>query len=311
METIGHRMPNANPFQEGIGNATAGTPGSSPYFLAENESEAEKVLTYLDKNRSIYLTTRYVMPDGEMALGKFYAMTAWSDIPFSKYDGIIAQQQGDNLVPIQLYLPSYFRTMVARLWFFDGTETPIGDAVAIAYRPMQLQDGTTVPVMTNQPKISNNYTELEEYVNASRSKGDLAMIASRDQLTPCVPLEALKHYRLVHESENDYYVTGLKLVKTFEHVPGAVITGAAPAGTKVTIAVPIMTNRNRTFIYRQSSVSNGQFTLVVPYSTEGPIEGGTKFDTKPKGAYQLVIGSKAYEVRVPEEMVMTGGVIKI
>jgi len=72
-----------------------------------------------------------------------------------------------------------------------------------------------------------------------------------------------------------------------------------------------MTNRNRTFIYRQSSVSNGQFTLVVPYSTEGPIEGGTKFDTKPKGAYQLVIGSKAYEVRVPEEMVTTGGVIKI
>jgi hypothetical protein len=45
--------------------------------------------------------------------------------------------------------------------------------------------------LTDQPKISNNYTEFEEYVNASRSKGDLAMIASRDQLTSCVPLEAL------------------------------------------------------------------------------------------------------------------------
>ena len=51
--------------------------------------------------------------------------------------------------------------------------------------------------------------------------------------------------------------------------------------------------------------------LIVPYSTEGPIEGGTKFDTKPIGAYQLVVGDKTYEVRVPEEMVMTGGVIKI
>ena len=104
---------------------------------------------------------------------------------------------------------------------------------------------------------------------------------------------------------------GLKWVKTFEHVPGAVITGAAPAGTKVTIAVPIMTNRNRAFIYRQSNVSNGQFTLVVPYSTEGAIAGGTNFDTKPTGAYQLVVGDKTYEVKVPEEMVMTGGVIKI
>lgn len=311
METIGHRIPNANPFQEGIGNATAGIPGSSPYFLAENETEAEKVLTNLDKNRSIYSTTRYVMPDGEMAFGKFYAMTAWSDIPFSRYEGGVYQQQGDKLVPIQLYLQSYFKTMVARLYLFDGSETPIGDAVAIAYRPMQLQDGSTVPVITDQPKISKNYTELEEFVNTSRSKGDIAVIASRDMLTPSAPLEALKHYRLVHESEHDYYANGLKLVKTFEHVPGAVITGAAPAGTKVTIAVPIMTNSNRAFIYRQSNVSNGQFTLVVPYSTEGTIAGGTDFDTKPIGAYQLVVGDKAYEVRVPEEMIMTGGVVKI
>jgi hypothetical protein len=35
-----------------------------------------------------------------------------------------------------------------------------------------------------------------------------------------------------------------------------------------------------------------------------------KFDTKPIEAYQLVVGDKAYEVRVPEEMVMTGGVLK-
>lgn len=311
METIGHRMPNANPFQEGIGNATAGIPGSSPYFLAENESEAEKVLTNLDTNRSIYQTTRYVMPDIEMAISKFYAMTAWSDIHYSRYEGGAYQQQGDKLVPIQLYLQPYFNTMVARLELFDGTETPIGDAVAIAYRPIQLQDGSTVPVITDQPKISNNYTELEEFVNASRAKGDFAMIASRDQLTPAVPLEALKHYRLVHESENDVMARGLKWVKTFEHVPGAVITGAAPAGTKVTIAVPIMTNSNRAFVYRQSNVSNGQFTLVVPYSTEGPIAGGTNFDTKPIGAYQLVVGDKTYEVRVPEEMVLSGGVIKV
>jgi oligosaccharyl transferase (archaeosortase A-associated) len=311
METIGHRIPNANPFQEGIGNASAGIPGSSPYFLAESEEEAERVLANLDKNRSIYLTTKYVMPDVEMAFGKFYAMTAWSKISFSRYAGGVYQQQGDKLVPIQLYLQPYFKTMVARLQLFDGSETPIGDAVAIAYRPMDLQDGTKVPVITDSPKISRNYTELEEYANASRSKGDLAMVASRDQLTPAVPLEALKHYRLVHESETDVMANGLKWVKTFEHVPGAVVTGAAPAGSKVSIAVRIMTNSKRAFIYKQSNISNGHFTLVVPYSTEGPIASGTQFDTKPIGAYQLVVGDKAYEVKVPEEMVLSGGVIKV
>ena len=149
------------------------------------------------------MTTRYVMPDREMAIGKFYAMTAWSDILFSKYAVDHTNNKGITWCP-----SSSTCSLTSRRWWldselFDGTETPIGDAVALAYRPMQMQDGSTVPVMTDQPKISNNYTELEEYVNASRSKGDLAMIASRDQLTPCVPLEALKHYRLVHESEND------------------------------------------------------------------------------------------------------------
>ena len=92
------------------------------------------------------------------------------------------------------------------------------------------------------------------------------------------------------------------------------IKGKAPAGTKkVTVSVPITTNQNRNFVYSQSNVtgSDGQFVLVVPYSTEGPIEGDTKFDTKPIGAYQLVVGDKTYEVRVPEETVMTGEIIKI
>jgi len=54
------------------------------------------------------------------------------------------------------------------------------------------------------------------------------MIAKRDQLTPTVPLEAKSIYRLVHESETDAMASGLKWVKTFEHLPGAVITGVGP-----------------------------------------------------------------------------------
>ncbi len=54
IETIGERIPNANPFQEGIGSVTKGVPGSSPFFLAENESQAERVLTNLDREVSIH-----------------------------------------------------------------------------------------------------------------------------------------------------------------------------------------------------------------------------------------------------------------
>lgn len=313
IETIGHRMPNANPFQQGIGSLSAGTPGSSPFFLSESEEKAENVLKDLDKSRSPYLNSRYVMIDVEMAVSKFGAMAAWSSIPTSRYISAVYQPQGDTLEPIQIWQEPYFRTMAARLFFFDGTETPVNEGIGIAYQGMVLQDGSTVPVIAESPKISQNYSELANYVNESRSKGYQALIISESPTSTPVPLEALQHYRLVHESDTKVTTDGQKFVKTFEHVPGAVIEGNASAGTKVTVAVPIMTNQEREFVYKQSNItdSGGRFTLVVPYSTEGPGESGTKFDTGPEGPYQLTIGDKNYDVNVPEDTVMTGGIIKV
>ncbi len=315
IETIGHRMPNANPFQQGIGNLTAGVPGSSPFFLSQSEAEAEDVLARLDLNRSKYMNTKYIMIDYDMAVGKFYAMTQWSSIPINSYYGFFWQQQGDQPVPVGVYRDPYFKTMTARLFFFDGSETPVTDAFAIAYQMVE-QDGTVFPVIVESPLVSDNYTELTNYVNASRAKGYLAEVVSqRDPITPTtsVPLEALQHYRLVHESEHGPVYYGVNFVRTFEHVPGAVIKGKAAPGTKVSIAIPVQTNIDRTFVYRQSNVtdSSGQYTLIVPYATEGPIAGGTNFDTKPTGPYQLIVGDTAYEVRVPEEYVLSGSEIAV
>lgn len=314
IEVLGERMPNANPFQEGIGSLTTGVPGSSPFFLSETEAQAESVLANLDKNRSSYMNTRYIMIDWEMATGKFYAMTAWSSVPVTKYYGIFYQIQGDKPVPVSVFRGPFFKTMSSRLFFFDGSETPVTDAVAIAYQ-MAEQDGTKFPVIVETPKISSNYSDLMSYVNESQSKGYLAEVVSNKaytSITTSVPLEALQHYRLVHESENAVTYDGQKYVKTFEHVPGAVIKGSAPAGSEVIIAAPIMTNKDRSFVYKQSNTtdSRGEFTLVVPYSTQGPATWGTKFDTGPVGPYQLMAGGKISQVNVSEEAVMSGGVIR-
>lgn len=134
--------------------------------------------------------------------------------------------------------------------------------------------------------------------------------------TPAVtsaPLEALGHYRLVHESQSSVTSNGQKYVKIFEHVPGATITGQASPGSEVVISVPIATNRGRNFEYRQSTVadSNGSFSLVVPYSTEGPASWSTNFDAGPIGPYTLKAGGVQYEVRVPEGAVIVGSSIAI
>ncbi|MFZ2471804.1 MAG: oligosaccharyl transferase, archaeosortase A system-associated [Methanothrix sp.] len=312
IECVGHRIPNANPFQQGIGSVPNGVPGSSPFFLAENESQAEAVLADLDLNRSQYLNTKYVMIDQPMAVGKFHAMAAWSNIPTSKYMAGVYQQQGDSWVPVQIWRESYFKSMAARMYFFDGTENSGDTGIGLAYRARDAGNGVTVPVLTEAPMITRNRTELEAFINESRNKGDNAEIAAMTPANSAFPLDALQHYRLVHESENTI-TAGQKFVKIFEHVPGAVISGNAPAGTKVVAAIPIMTNQNRAFIYQQSNISDadGRFTLVLPYSTEGPIDGSTNFDTKPMSAYQLSVGDKTYELKVPEENVLSGAVVTV
>jgi dolichyl-diphosphooligosaccharide--protein glycosyltransferase len=128
-----------------------------------------------------------------------------------------------------------------------------------------------------------------------------------------VPLEALQHFRLVHESETPVTTSGQKWVKIFENVPGAVVSGSATAGTRVSATVDILTNQNRLFKYSQSNItdSDGRFTLILPYSTEGPIAGGTQFDTMPQGNYTLVVGSTAYGLRVPERYVLEGASIEV
>jgi dolichyl-diphosphooligosaccharide--protein glycosyltransferase len=49
----------------------------------------------------------------------------------------------------------------------------------------------------------------------------------------------------------------------------------------------------------------------VPYSTDGPIAGKTKFDTAPTGPYVLSFGDTTKEVKVSEEAILKGEEIKI
>ena len=135
-------------------------------------------------------------------------------------------------------------------------------------------------------------------------------------------LEPLRHYRLIHESPSNIIVMGgqpIKYVKVFEYVKGAKIKGTAPIGSLVEIATNVSTNRGREFIYAERMMSNGTYEFTVPYSTEGPIDGGTNFDVF-ASPYTVSVGyvtnatvawTEEKEVNVPEEAVMEGKTITV
>ena len=105
-------------------------------------------------------------------------------------------------------------------------------------------------------------------------------------------------------------------VKIFEYVPGAKITGTAPPNSTATLSIPILTNQGRTFEYVQTATAtpDGTFTLIAPYSTDGPIapaDGGTLFDTAPSDMYTVTTAIGSYPVSVSEADVLAGNVITV
>ena len=116
------------------------------------------------------------------------------------------------------------------------------------------------------------------------------------------------------------YIKPMSFVKVFEYVKGARIEGTVPNGSIVEIATTVSTNQGRNFVYTERGMSNGTYKFIVPYSTEGPIEGGTNFDVFASsyllkagqaGENATVIWTVEKEVSVPEEAVMDGKIISV
>ncbi|WP_407282813.1 oligosaccharyl transferase, archaeosortase A system-associated [Methanolobus sp. WCC1] len=262
IEVIGHRIPNANPFQQGIGGRRnsieeENQPGASTFFTASSEEEATEVLeaVHPDPDKA---GARYIVSDVEMATGKFYAMSAWT-LDTDDYYVQVQADTGYMTVPGQ----RYYNSMEARLHIFDGNGLK-------QYR-----------MVHESPIASTQETGYKNVYNVLFG-GNVA-------------------------EENSGYV------KIFEYVKGATVTGKASASETVTISNTILTSQMRTFTYTQTTTaeSDGTYSFTVPYSTTGPIEGETQFDTMPTGAYVISYGNTTQQVSVSETDVLNGNTIEV
>jgi len=257
----GHRIPNANPFQAGIGGGASHAPGASTFLTAKTEEEASNVLDALGINEKP--GARYVVSNAYMAYQIMSVFGVWNEdyVPNEVYvyHTQIRTREGMQTVPSV----RYYENMEAKLHIFDG--------------------------------------------------------------------DGLKRYRLVHESARNPYgdeqgykniynvlyggnipVENSGMVKVFEFVKGAKITGRAPANSQVTLTTTIKTNIGRTFQYSQTTTaSNATYIFTVPYSTEGPIAGETNFDTKPEDKYTVTAENVTMKVDVQEKDVLNGGTVTL
>lgn len=107
-----HRIPNANPFQAGIGGGSSHAPGAATFLTAKSEEEANDVLNALGVNGKP--GARYVVSNAYMAYAIMQVFGIWNE----EYDYYtrIQTSQGPLDVPAQ----KYYDNMEAKLHIFDG-----------------------------------------------------------------------------------------------------------------------------------------------------------------------------------------------
>jgi dolichyl-diphosphooligosaccharide--protein glycosyltransferase len=108
----GHRIPNANPFQSGIGGGDSHAPGASTFLIAPTEDQANKVLDDLGINGNP--GARYVVSNAYMAYSIQPVFAEWDNTNQGYYEPV-QTSQGTQ------YWPSmkYYNTMESKLHIFD------------------------------------------------------------------------------------------------------------------------------------------------------------------------------------------------
>jgi len=181
---IAHRIPNSNPMQAGAARA-------GQFFTAQNESSANELA---DKFGS-----KYVVIDHTMPTTKFYAMAEWAGSSVDDFRGVYYQQMQDgSLMPIILYYPTYYQSIVVRLYNFDGEAVVPQQTIVIAYEEKLTRDGQRYNKIIDVQFFST-YEEAESYI--AEQATDNYRIVSPNPFDSPVPLEELNSYELVHESD--------------------------------------------------------------------------------------------------------------
>ena len=134
-----------------------------------------------------------------------------------KYHGVYYLRKGNILRSVDLFYPEYYQSLVTRLYFFEGKETPAQEPTVYSYEIELKQDGSPYKEITSIRSF-DKYQEAVDYI--SKQDSGNYILASDDPSSNPVPLDALDHCQLVYQSEEMTPVLGsppIPSVKIFSY----------------------------------------------------------------------------------------------
>ena len=195
---IAHRIPIANPFQQGAREA-------GKYFTAQNETAANQQMDELG--------ARYVIIDHTMSSGKFYAMAMYAGKNQDDFqETYYVPGEGGKLNPARLFHPSYYYSTTARLFNFDGKGVvPSNSTMVISWEKKTSREGVSYKELTGSWPFPT-YEKAEAYISSQES-GNYEVVGNDPFVSP-VPLEKMEHYELRYLAQTP---EGRPLIKMFEY----------------------------------------------------------------------------------------------
>jgi dolichyl-diphosphooligosaccharide--protein glycosyltransferase len=201
---IGRRIPTSNPGTSHKGEAYL--------FAAQDEASANKIM---DSGGSKYVVADYAIAS---VMLKFHAVAKLSGSKLENFAEVYYQSQDGKLTPIILFYPEYYRSLVVRLYNFDGGVVVPKNTMVISYQERSDNTGVLYREITSV-KSFPSYSEAEAYVTSQKS-GNYKIVGNNPFVSP-VPLQALEHYKLVYNSKGSKMMPSgglISEVKIFEYV---------------------------------------------------------------------------------------------
>lgn len=199
---VGRRVPQSTPGdRKAVGAA---------YFASQDEASSSRLMDDL--------RARYVIVDDKIASPiKFFAAASLSNVNEADFYERCWQKQGDKYKPVVVIYPAYYRSMVSRLYSFDGRQVTPASTLVMQYEEGEDSNGQKVKEITGVQNFKD-YAEAEAFI-AGRKQANYRIIGT-DPLASPIPLEALRNYRLVYQSteKGNTGSTPQPAVKIFEYI---------------------------------------------------------------------------------------------
>jgi asparagine N-glycosylation enzyme membrane subunit Stt3 len=200
-----HRIPSANPSQ-----APVPITNVANLFLSADKAVSDNI--------SKTLGSSYIIADYSLVTTKLWAVVDWAKQDPNKYFSYYYVLRNGSYSPVQLLKPDFYRTLVVRLYSFDGKAVADGKPMVITYEE-KTSGGTRFRAVVKYEEFPS-YKAAQDFIAAQKS-GNYDIVSASPFVSP-IPLPAVTDYKLVYSSrwaESYSQNATIPEIKIFERIP--------------------------------------------------------------------------------------------